>query len=153
MLRRGIGDHPGTAQLLRLLGALARDRGDYPRAVPLYAESLACWQELADEAGIAPCLEGIGAIAATLGRAELGARLYGAAEALREAAGAPVANGDRAGYDRGVAEVQGRLAWAAFAAAWAAGRALPVETAIAEALAVADQVAAEGEHGPAPTAG
>jgi hypothetical protein len=40
-------------------------------------------------------------------------------------------------YERHVAEVRAQLGDAAFAAAWAAGRTLPLEDAIAEALALA----------------
>jgi DNA-binding NarL/FixJ family response regulator len=63
------------------------------------------------------------------------ARLFGMAEALREAADVPLLPSDRAGYGRDVATVRTVLHPVAFAAAWAEGRAMPTEQALAFALA------------------
>jgi DNA-binding NarL/FixJ family response regulator len=61
-------------------------------------------------------------------------RLLGVAAVLREAAGAPRWPADQPGYEGTVAAARTRLGTAAFAAAWAAGRALTLEQAVAEAL-------------------
>jgi hypothetical protein len=66
---------------------------------------------------------------------ERAARLFGAAEALHEAIGKPLPPFLRADYDRDVAAVHAQLDDATFDAAWAAGQALSLEQAIAEALA------------------
>jgi DNA-binding NarL/FixJ family response regulator len=66
------------------------------------------------------------------------ARLYGAAEAARQAIGAPMPR-HHARSDQAVARVRAGLGEPAFAAAWAAGRALPLAEAVAEALAVAPE--------------
>jgi DNA-binding NarL/FixJ family response regulator len=49
----------------------------------------------------------------------------------------------RAGYERTVADLRARLGDAAFADTWAAGQALPVDQAAAEAEALAAELAAE----------
>jgi hypothetical protein len=76
-------------------------------------------------------LEGFAHVAGAEGDAERAARLFGAAEALREALGAPLPPVERAHYDRSVAATRAALGEEAFAAAWAEGRALSLEQAIA----------------------
>jgi hypothetical protein len=82
---------------------------------------------------VAAALEEAAALAATLGRAQRAARLYGAAAALRAAKGVPLPPYLRAAHDGTVTGVRAALG-DAFAAAWAAGKALPLEQAVAEAL-------------------
>jgi hypothetical protein len=62
--------------------------------------------------------------------------MLGAAETLRETLGTPPLSFQRAPYERGVAAARAQLHPAAFAAAWAAGRALTPEQAIEEALMI-----------------
>lgn len=66
--------------------------------------------------------------------AQRAARLFGAAAALRERAGAAAAARDRAKFERDVAAVRATLGPPAFDAAWAEGRAMPLDQAIAYAL-------------------
>ena len=54
---------------------------------------------------------------------------------------------DRADHDRDVATVRAALGEAAFAAAWAQGRAMTMEQAIAEALGGGDSGAAQTNTG------
>jgi hypothetical protein len=61
--------------------------------------------------------------------------LFGAAEALREAAQTPQPLYRRANYERDLAAARARLDEAAFAAAWAEGRAMGMEQAVAYARA------------------
>jgi hypothetical protein len=63
------------------------------------------------------------------------ARLYGAAEALREAIPAPLPPADPADHERQAAATRDTLGKKAFAAAWAAGRQMTMEQAVAYALA------------------
>ena len=62
------------------------------------------------------------------------ARLLGAVEALLEATNDHVDPADRAEYDRDVAAARAQLDEATFAAAWAEGRAMTMEQAMAYAL-------------------
>jgi DNA-binding NarL/FixJ family response regulator len=58
-------------------------------------------------------------------------RLWGAVEVLREAAGIPLSPIERADYERAIAAARTRLGEQAFAAAWAEGRAMTPEQALA----------------------
>ena len=85
-------------------------------------------------------LEGLGDIAIARDRPEQGARLFGAAEAQRAEAGAAVRITTHPEYRSAVAAARARLGEPAFAAAWAQGRALPLAAAVAEALALAQEL-------------
>jgi DNA-binding NarL/FixJ family response regulator len=60
------------------------------------------------------------------------ARLWGTAEALRDTMGTPIAPVYRAEYDRSVAATHAQLDEQAFATAWAEGRAMTPEQALAD---------------------
>ena len=63
------------------------------------------------------------------------ARLFGAAEGLRQAMGALLPPVHRAEHDRSVAAVRTALGEGAFAAAWAEGRAMSLDEVVALVLA------------------
>jgi hypothetical protein len=69
------------------LGWVALLSGDHQRAKVLHEESLALCRELGDRYIAPESLEGLACIAVTDGEVECAARLFGAAEALREAVG------------------------------------------------------------------
>jgi tetratricopeptide (TPR) repeat protein len=50
---RQLGDKSASANILNILGELARSQGEYGRAAMYYAESLALWQELGSRSDIA----------------------------------------------------------------------------------------------------
>jgi hypothetical protein len=85
--------------------------------------------------GMAENLEGLAAVAAAQAQPERAARLFGAAEALRTAVGAPRPHAERAEHERHFAAARAALGEEAFAAAWGAGRAMPLEAAVSYALA------------------
>jgi hypothetical protein len=94
---------------------------------------------LRDRWTIAYDLTMLGGVAAERGRAERSARLLGAVAALREATGATILFApDRVLHERHMAAGRAQLDPAAFAAAWAAGRTMPLAEVIAEALAETD---------------
>jgi hypothetical protein len=74
------------------------------------------------------------AAAATAVQAERAARLLGAAAALRERVGAPLRPRRRAHVERAAAPARAVLGEERWAAAFAAGRAMTQQEAIAEAL-------------------
>jgi hypothetical protein len=76
------------------------------------------------------------------------ARLFGAAEALREEAEIPLPAVDRAGYEECIAAARRALGDGRFAAAWAAGRALPPYQAAAETIEESEERNARGEDLP-----
>jgi predicted ATPase len=126
-LCREIGAKWETAIALSRLGTVAHEQGDEGRATALYEESLALRRVLGDKHGLAECLEGLAGVAVGQQQLERAARLLGAAETLREATGAPLSPRERVRYDRDVSAVRAGLGEADFAAAWAAGKAMPLE--------------------------
>jgi hypothetical protein len=154
-LRRELEDPSGIAHSLHYLGRIACDEGNYTRARARYRESLTLWQELGDRTEIAESLDAIAGLVAAEGNGERArrhsvsgvagaggegpgtraARLFGAAEALREEVDAPLLPGDRACYERGVAAARQTLSEDMFEAAWGDGRGMPLGRAIALALA------------------
>jgi predicted ATPase len=116
------------------LGETALGQGRLDEAGRHLAQSLALSQTLGDQASIAWCLAGLGSVAALDEKPALAARLWGAAEQLRQSIGCRSAPAARVTYERAQAAARTQLDDAAFAAAWAAGQALPLEQAIAEAL-------------------
>ena len=133
-LWREMRDKPGIADGHRNLGALARAQGEHVRAAAHFVESLTIWQELGHKVHIPTSLEGLAWIAGEQRQPKRAAQLLGAAEALRETSGALITPVDRADHDRTVAAVRAQLDEATFAAAWAKGRAMTLEQAIAYAL-------------------
>ncbi len=101
------------------MGNVAHDQGDYTSVRSLHEEGLAIEQELGDEWRIAYSLEAFAALRVVEGEFEQAARLWGAAEALREALAAPLPPNNRPRYERDVAAARNQLDEIAFAAAWA----------------------------------
>ena len=126
-----IGYKWGMALALCRLGTVIHTQGDDELAMALYEESLALRQELGDKHGLAECLEGLAGVAVAQGQLERASRLLGATETLRQAAGAPLSPSERIRYDRDIAAVRAGLGAAAFAAAWATGKAMPLEQVLA----------------------
>ncbi len=130
----GAGKSRDAAIGLYNLGWIALLQNDLGKAADLYEESLA----LAWDIGLKPLvisgLEGIACVAGAKGEAERAAQLWGAAEALREAKGIPRDPDWLAEADARISAVRSGLGEEAWEAAWAEGRAMPMEQAIEYAL-------------------
>jgi len=120
-------DSLNIAKGLSGLGRLAFCQSDDTVARTLYAESLAIWRELDHKEGVASCLEGLATVATAQGEPAWAAQLWGLAESLRDAIGAPLPPVFRTDYDRSVSTARARLGEKAFGAAWAEGRSLSLE--------------------------
>lgn len=131
---RELGDKQNIATALGNLGLVAYLQADYASARPLLKETLTMVQKLGDKEDSAYFLEVFAALIAAEGKPEQAARLYGAAEALREAIGAPLHPSDSLRYERDVAAARAQLDETAWTAAWAAGRRMSTEEAVAYAL-------------------
>jgi len=131
---RLLGDKWGIAFSQSNLGIVAWNQGDHERAELLFRESLLLRRALGDKRGITTSLVGLAAVAAARGQAERSALLFGAAEALREAIRVPVPPFIRDEYDRRVAALRATMREQAFTEAWAEGRAMSMDRAIAAAL-------------------
>jgi tetratricopeptide (TPR) repeat protein len=133
------GNQRGSAAILRNLGLVALAQGDSERARALVEESIRLWRNLDSQnsrdfhIGLVVGFEYLGYVADATGRSEHAARLWGAAERLREASGLIMDAFERDTHERALASARA-LGEERFAAAWAAGRALTLEQAIAEAL-------------------
>src|SRR5262249_54365576 len=89
-IHRATGSRQGTAISLEKLASAAAVREDTETARALYEEGLLLALELDNPLTIASCLEGLAAILPVQGQAAWAVRLWGAAEAVREAIGAPL---------------------------------------------------------------
>jgi predicted ATPase/class 3 adenylate cyclase len=130
-LYRGMEHREGVAEALGMLGKVEAARGDNAFARSLYKESLSIAQEIGDRELLASGLEGLASVVAMQGEPAWAARLWGTAEALREAIGAPLPPVERASYEQAVASTRDDMGEESFAAAWAEGRAMTAEQALA----------------------
>jgi non-specific serine/threonine protein kinase len=141
------GEQRYAAIALLSLGEVVRIQGDAARAAPLLADALHRFQRAGDSTGaIAECWEGLAGIAAGDDPIRA-ARLLGAATALRERTGIPLAHALQARVDTTLGAARAALDPAVFAAAWKAGRGLSVHQASTEALAIAVKPREDKTHG------
>jgi tetratricopeptide (TPR) repeat protein len=130
---RAMSNEHGEAITLTNLAEVLRYTGEHTQANIMYREGLAMHQRAGNKLGVISSLEGLAALARLQGQPERAAHLWGASEALRAQLGAALQPTDREDYDRNVAALRGDLAHDALAAAWAAGRDMTAEQAIAHA--------------------
>ena len=131
-LSRQMGDREGTGFSLCLLARVEAGQGNHATARVLYEESLALSRDLANHSWeIASYLEGLAELVVPEGEPAWAARLWGTAEALRETSGAPLPPVYRADYNHAVAAARGLLGEKAFTAAWAEGRSMTPDQALA----------------------
>ena len=124
---------PDLARSLTTLGRVMYAQGNLSRALTLLHESLDLYHRLDQKLGIAISLEGLAGLAAEKD-ATYSAKLFGIAEAIREAIGAPLPPVDRPYYENDVARACAQLGKAILVCAWAEGKAMSLEGAIDLAL-------------------
>jgi len=135
-LSRELEDVRGITMCIISLGMAALEHGDYERAAGLLEEGLRPLRRLRDKTGIAYGLLALAGVAGLRGEPARAARLWGAAEALREAIGLPLADFDHSHYDyeNRLAVARAQLNEATWEAAWAEGKAMKPEEAVEYAL-------------------
>jgi DNA-binding CsgD family transcriptional regulator len=133
---RQLGSETGIALSSRFLGQVMHAKGDDALAIPLLLDSLRVKRTITQQWHIANALEALAGIAANHRQATLATTLFGAIELFREQASAPLEPALQGEHDRTVARLKSELGESAYAAAWAEGRTMPVEQAIAEAAKV-----------------
>ena len=133
-IARELEDKSGIAFSLNNLGNVAADQGDYGGARVLLEESLTIRRVLGAKAVIADDLKAFATLAAREVQEARGARLWGAAAALRETFGSPLPPAKHEKQERETTAVRETLGEDAFAAAWAEGRVMTMEQAIEYAL-------------------
>jgi predicted ATPase/transcriptional regulator with XRE-family HTH domain len=134
---RRTGAHYPEGGALACLADVARKQGDLIGAEVLGRERLLVWRRLGSPTDLVGALEGLALTVAAAGvgaRAERVARLLGAVAAVRERVDAPQDPRRQTGVERAAASARAALGEAEWTAAFAAGRALSLEEAVAEAL-------------------
>ncbi len=136
VLHRQAGYRRGIAVTLGQRAYAAGAQGDQSLAARLFAESLAAAEEIGLDRIALGAVAGLAGVALALGEAARAARLLGGVEAARVAKGiGPPAHNHY--VERTVAEARAQLGEEAFAAAWDAGRALPLDEALGDARSIA----------------
>jgi tetratricopeptide (TPR) repeat protein len=115
--------------------------GRYDAALTLYAAVIAEWQQMGHLSGIARCLECVAFVHIDMAKDQSepasetllkrGARLLGAAEILREKLNSHMLPPEQIEYDQAMVSLRAGLDVASLSAAWAEGRTLTMEEAIA----------------------
>ncbi len=120
---------------LNIQATISQLEGDDARTAELLRESVGLSAALRDTWALVYGLVGLAGVAARHGDPERAARLCGAAKALGEAAFVRVAfPPTQALYEQDLANIRAQLDAEAFEVAWAEGRAMSMEEAVAEAL-------------------
>ena len=104
--------------------------GEFSLARSYYTESLTIRQQLAGRGDIAYSLDGIGALEAAQGKWYRAAKLFGAAEVLREIVHFALSAADLLEHDRIVALTRSELGDEGFSRAFLLGKAMDLEQAI-----------------------
>ena len=125
-------DEWGLSSSVTALGELALDQGRVAESIAQFSEALRSMQTLGSPRGIARLLDAFGRAAAASGDGERALRLAGAAAAQRRRVGAHLPENERKALDRALADARGS---AGAARAWLDGAAMPVDRAIAYAVA------------------
>lgn len=112
-----------------LNGHIERKADNLDAALRLYAVSMDEFRALGMEAAMAHLTECFAIIAVEQGRLLRAARLFGAAEALRERVGADMNQLERMDYETSVGQLRQQLDSEALESAWQAGRAMGVDQA------------------------
>ncbi|BDM71526.1 SARP family transcriptional regulator [Streptomyces nigrescens] len=131
---RGREGDPGTAFVLAELGFLAELRGDAATAHRHHLDGFAAARATGDPRAVAMALEGLAGARTLAGHLASAARLLGAADALRAAAGAPQPAAERADVTRSTTAARAGLGARAFDAAYAHGAERTPEELVAEDL-------------------
>ncbi len=133
-LYRGSDDLAGTATALDTLARVVVRQGNVQRAAALGREALDLWQRLGFKPLYATALELAAMTAGIGGDGARAARFLGAAAAIRESVQVPWPDEERADVQEAVAAARAALGEERWAAAFAAGRELTLEQAIAQTL-------------------
>ncbi len=131
---REVGNERQLAWTLSLLAKVIAAQGDLAAARAFYEESLNRAKGVNSNLSflnLAPALEGLAAVVAAQGEPTWATRLWGTAQAQRDAYSIPLPPIYRADYERSLAATRAQLGEKTFAAAWAEGRAMTLDEVLA----------------------
>jgi hypothetical protein len=126
---------------------VVQHQGDYKRAAMLFKEGLILCQQVGEKVSAALAVAGLAGIAGLTGQPERAARVFAAAQAALDAFGIVLDVVDRSDLDRDIQTVRSQMNETSFSNAWAEGRTLTMEQAIAFVTAN------ESQDSPLPNAG
>jgi predicted ATPase/DNA-binding CsgD family transcriptional regulator len=135
VLFQEVGDRGSMAQVFFSQGFISLGQSDYAEARTLMEQSLKIARELDRKWDMVSYLEGLAAVVAAQGEPVRAVRLVRAAQALREAIGTPLPLLLQSLHEFTIASARTQLEEQAFDAAWAQGRTMTPE----QALAAEDQ--------------
>ncbi len=138
------GDEIAASDPLHYLALIACERGDTREAARVMTDVLRRLRRRGSDPALADGLADVATLAALRGDVAVSARLFGAAARLLEASGGTYSLPGRDAYARAEAMARQELSEAEWQTAFAAGRAMPTDRALAEAGGVLT-AAAEGE--------
>jgi hypothetical protein len=134
-LLRAAGSWWNLTANLSTRALVAQLLGDHARTVVVLRKGLALAPRLRDTQAVVYNLEGLAGALAMLGKGRRAARLFGAVEALRERTGSAITLSPwRELHERHLESLRTRLDAEELAAAWAEGRSMTFEQAVAYAL-------------------
>jgi non-specific serine/threonine protein kinase len=148
-LLEALGDRRGIAWAHLRLGGIARDEGDPAAAGAHYARALPLLHALGERRGVASALRALVRLAALNGQWERTLVLAAAAARLADDIGQALEPGVRARQAAAAQRARAALG-AAAGAAWERGRTLPLDDAVAYALAPAPPAGRGAAAGKAP---
>src|SRR6266700_2881324 len=131
---REVGNERQLAWTLSLLAKVIAAQGDLAAARAFYEESLNRAKGVNSNLSflnLAPALEGLAAVVAAQGEPTWATRLWGTAQAQRDAYSIPLPPIYRADYERSLAATRAQLGEKTFAAARAEGRAMTLDEVLA----------------------
>ncbi len=137
-IARDQGERRAQSLSLNDLGDLAIRQGDHAAAHASLAESVLMAREVRDRAGIASGLESFAGLAITRRQPERAARLLGAAGALRDTIGVALPPVHIRLYEQWLVATRAALSRGRLDSLWAQGKAMPLESAIEDALTAPD---------------
>ena len=130
-LYKEVGDKEGTAYVFALLGEINLNQGDIDAARSLFEVTFALYREIGDQLAMLGGLDTLALGAEAQGLFLWAASLWGSAETLNETIDAQRSPVEQVSYERLVATIRIQLGEKAFAAAWAEGRMMTPEQALA----------------------
>jgi predicted ATPase/class 3 adenylate cyclase len=131
---RDMGDQHRTNMIHSECAHMERLEGHHDKAESMYRETILEWQRLGHRAAVANQLECFAFIAKTHEEVERAAKLFGAAEALREKIKIPMSEVEQIEYDRETTDLKANMDEKEFISLWAEGRSITMEQAIQLAL-------------------
>jgi predicted ATPase/class 3 adenylate cyclase/DNA-binding CsgD family transcriptional regulator len=143
---RHIGGPPQIVHLTGRLAQVALAQRDARRACALLDESFRLLAEVTDRTCFPRPLERAAEVIAALGQPLRAARLFGAADSLRQSLSAPLAPVDKKHYSHAVATARAAAGRAAFEREWSAGALMTIDQAVAHGRETLEGLESQSTH-------